>query len=337
MSFLFVFEILMSKHDLVVKANRLNMALQYLTLPELRIIQLAIVDARETGKGLSTETPLKIDAKRYADVFNTTRQNGYILMKQSEETLFNRRFSFIDEDEKLVKSRWIQFIRYLDDEGAIEMAFTYHVVRAISRIDGFEEFFTSYLLEQTSQLNSVYSVRLYELVVQWKSAGKTPMIELETIRGQIGILPEEYNRMCDFKRRVLDLAVNEINEKTDLSITYTQNKKGKTITGFQFIVKLKKQADKNKSQDNKKRDPDRIDWVNGKTDKEIVNSKPKSFTDKQIARIVHSKKFMADYGNEISSSSHVNQSSNAWIAEMSKRIIGSPPTVRIVVTPTQTT
>ncbi len=63
----------------------------------------------------------------------------------------------------------------------------------------------------------------------------------------------------------------------------------------------------------------------------------KSFTDKQIARIVHSKKFMADYGNEISSSSHVNQSSNAWIAEMSKRIIGSPPTVRIVVTPTQTT
>lgn len=41
----------MSKHDLVVKANRLNMALQYLTLPELRIIQLAIVDARETGKG----------------------------------------------------------------------------------------------------------------------------------------------------------------------------------------------------------------------------------------------------------------------------------------------
>ncbi len=289
MSFLFVFEILMSKHDLVVKANRLNMALQYLTLPELRIIQLAIVDARETGKGLSTETPLKIDAKRYADVFNTTRQNGYILMKQSEETLFNRRFSFIDEDEKLVKSRWIQFIRYLDDEGAIEMAFTYHVVRAISRIDGFEEFFTSYLLEQTSQLNSVYSVRLYELVVQWKSAGKTPMIELETIRGQIGILPEEYNRMCDFKRRVLDLAVNEINEKTDLSITYTQNKKGKTITGFQFIVKLKKQADKNKSQDNKKRDPDRIDWVNGKTDKEIVNSKPKSFQGNRTTKPLKSK------------------------------------------------
>jgi plasmid replication initiation protein len=313
----------MSKHDLVVKANRLNMALQYLTLPELRIIQLAIVDARETGKGLSTETPLKIDAKRYADVFNTTRQNGYILMKQSEETLFNRRFSFIDEDEKLVKSRWIQFIRYLDDEGAIEMAFTYHVVKAISRIDGFEEFFTSYLLNQTSQLKSVYSVRLYELIVQWKSAGKTPMIALETLRGQIGILPEEYNRMCDFKRRVLDLAVKEINEKTDLSVAYTQNKKGKTIVGFQFMVKLKKQADKN--QDNKKRDLNKIDGISEETDKKNNNSHNNVFTPKQIARIVHSKKFIADYGSEVSSSSPVNQSSNAWIQEMSKRITGNPP------------
>ena len=42
----------MSKSDLVVKSNRINMAIQNLTLPELRIVQLAIVDARETGKGI---------------------------------------------------------------------------------------------------------------------------------------------------------------------------------------------------------------------------------------------------------------------------------------------
>ena len=85
----------MGKSDLVVKSNRLNMAIQNLTLLELRIIQLAIVDARETGKGLSTDTPLRIDAMRYAEVFNTTRQNAYQRMKEAEETLFNRRFSFI--------------------------------------------------------------------------------------------------------------------------------------------------------------------------------------------------------------------------------------------------
>ena len=40
----------MSK-DLVVKQNRLNQAFQVLTLAELHIVQLAIVDARETGTG----------------------------------------------------------------------------------------------------------------------------------------------------------------------------------------------------------------------------------------------------------------------------------------------
>ena len=111
----------MSKSDLVVKSNRLNMAIQNLTLLELRIVQLAIVDARETGKGLNTDTPLRIDALRYAQAFDTTRQNGYARMKEAEDTLFNRRFSFIDSEGKLVKSRWIQRVRYLDDEGAIEI------------------------------------------------------------------------------------------------------------------------------------------------------------------------------------------------------------------------
>ena len=49
-------EFIMSK-DMVVKSNRLNMAIQALSLPEIRIIQLAIIDARETGKGLNTTTP----------------------------------------------------------------------------------------------------------------------------------------------------------------------------------------------------------------------------------------------------------------------------------------
>ena len=51
----------------------------------------------------------------------TTRQNAYQRMKEAEDSLFNRRFSFYDEDGKLVKSRWIQQVKYLDDQGAIEL------------------------------------------------------------------------------------------------------------------------------------------------------------------------------------------------------------------------
>ncbi|WP_350582918.1 RepB family plasmid replication initiator protein, partial [Pseudomonas sp. HY2-MNA-CIBAN-0224] len=88
---------------------------------------------------------------------------------------------------KIVKSRWIQEVTYLDDEGAIELVFTLAVVKGISRIDGAEDFFTSYLLEQTASMDSIYSVRLYELLVQWKQAKNTPMFELERFRSQLGI------------------------------------------------------------------------------------------------------------------------------------------------------
>ena len=221
-----------------------------MSLSEFHIVQLAIVDARHTGTGLSTDTPLRIDALRYAEIFGTTRQNAYQRMKEAEDSLFNRRFSFFDEDGKLVKSRWIQQVKYLDDEGAIELVFTLAVVQGISKIDGIKDFFTQYLLSQTAQLNSTYSARLYELLIQWKAVGKTPVFELETFREQLGIGVNEYKRMDHFKTRVLDLAITEISEKTDIEATYLQHKKGRSISGFSFSFTQKKS--KNTSNENLK-------------------------------------------------------------------------------------
>ena len=251
------------KKDLVVKTNRLNQAFQVLSLAEFHIVQLAIVDARDTGTGLTTDMPLRIDALRYADVFGTTRQNAYMRMKEAEETLFNRRFSFFDEDGKLVKSRWISQVKYLDNEGAIEIVFTPAVVQGISRINGVKEFFTQYLLSQTANLKSVYSSRLYELLIQWRSTGKTPIINLEDFRAQLVVEEDQYKLMSDFKKRVLDLAINDINEKTDIKATYQQHKKGRSISGFSFTFKQKKTD--NQLIENK-RDPNTIDIFSTMTD-----------------------------------------------------------------------
>ena len=184
-------------------------------------------------------------------------------MKEAEETLFNRRFSFFDEDGKLVKSRWISQVKYLDNEGAIEIVFTPAVVQGISRINGVKEFFTQYLLSQTANLKSVYSSRLYELLIQWRSTGKTPIINLEDFRAQLGVEEDQYKLMSDFKKRVLDLAINDINEKTDIKATYQQHKKGRSISGFSFTFKQKKTD--NQLIENK-RDPNTIDIFSTMTD-----------------------------------------------------------------------
>ena len=301
----------MSKSNLVVKTNYLNTVLQNLKLSEIRIVQLAVVDARETGTGLSAEIPLRIDAKRYAEVFNTTRQNGYLMMKDAEDTLFNRRFSYIDDEGKLVKSRWLSQVRYLDDEGAIEVVFTPAVVQGITRIDGAEEFFTKYLLEQTAEMDSNYSVRLYELLVQWKQAKKTPVFELEKFRGQLGLESDEYQTMSNFKKRVLNLAVEEINEKSDLNVSYTQKKEGRKIAGFSFTVHEKPKAKRdvvNKERDVSTGDMFTVDGLN----------------DKQLGRIARNPAFMAEYNHLVSPTSPAGQSQQGWEFEMVNRLKKDP-------------
>ena len=297
----------MSKGNLVVKTNQLNSALQNLSLPEIRIVQLAIVDARETNTGLSTDKPLRIDALRYAEMFETTRQNGYKRMKEAEETLFNRRFSYIDDDGKVIKSRWIQQVKYLDDEGAIELVFTLAVVNGISRINGAEDFFTSYLLEQTASMDSIYSVRLYELLVQWKAAKQTPMFELEKFRDQLGVEASEYKAMCDFKKRVLQVAIDEINEKSDIKISYEQVKKGRSIAGFKFKVLVKDKPKDAKQEGNRDINTADMFTIEG-------------LNDKQLGRIARNPSFMADYNHLVSSTSPAGQNVKVWESEMIDRL-----------------
>ena len=297
--------------DLVVKSNRLNTAIQNLTLSEIRLIQLGIIDSREHNKGLNANVPLRIKASRYADAFSTSRQAAYEVLSDAEVNLFERRFSFLDDKDQKVKSRWISQVTYIDGEAAIEIIFTPAVVNEITRIDGIEQFFTKYTLEQTAPLGSVYSVRLYELLIQWREAKKTPLFNLDTFRAQLGLDVLEYKRMSDFKRRVLDVAVKEINKKTDLRVSYEQEKCGKSIIGFKFKVVQKEKAKNTKLKD--VRDAHTADMFT-----------IEGLNDKQLGRIARNPSFVADYNDLVSSTSPAGQDMKIWEFEMINRLKKDP-------------
>ena len=103
-----------------------------------------------------------------------------------------------------------------------------------------EEQFTKYELQQISSLSSAYAVRLYELLIAWRSTGQTPVIELAEFRQKIGVLDDEYTRMGNFKDRVLNMAIAQVNEHTDIKVKCEQHKKGRNISGFSFSFKQKK-------------------------------------------------------------------------------------------------
>ena len=73
---------------------------------------------------------------------------------------------------------------------------------------------------------------MYELLICWRTTGKTPIIELGEFRKRIGVLDTEYHRIAHLKERVIELSLKQINEHTDITASYEQQKKGGQSQGF---------------------------------------------------------------------------------------------------------
>lgn len=229
----------------MVKDNALINASYNLELIEQRLILLAVVQARKSGKSLTKQDKVTINVADYAQEFGIVPSGSlYQNLKNACDVLFERQFSYselIGDEIKYTKSRWVHKVSYIPTSAIIELHFTDDVLQFITAL---ERHFTSYDLEQVADLKSKYSVRLYEILIAWRSQGKTPMITIDDIRGRLGLEENEYKTMEAFKRRVIDLAINEISEKTDITATYEQHKSGRKIIGFTFNFKPKTKAKK---------------------------------------------------------------------------------------------
>ena len=111
--------------------------------------------------------------------------------------------------------------------------------------------------------------------------------------------------MNNFKARVLDHAINQINEHTDIQAGYDQHKDGRAIAGFTFKFKVKKTKEKTAA--NVKVDNDDRSTIEG-------------LNDKQLGRIARNPSFITDYNHLVSSASPAGQDPKAWEFEMINRL-----------------
>ena len=292
--------------ELIVKDNALIEASYTLGLAEQRLILLAIIEARETGEGIDHNSLLRIHAHSYADQFGIDKNNAYEVIKDASKGLFDRYVTYHDKNPKngadrSFHCRWVDKIGYEKTNGTVYIRFTSDVVPLITRL---EEQFTSYELEQVANLDSSYAIRLYELIIQWRSIGKTPKFELQNFRKQLGVEPLQYKTMSNFKKFVLDFAVKQINTHTDITIKYDQHKEGRSIVGFTFKLKVKPKKNIEATID--------IDTA----DMFTING----LSDKQLGRIARNPQFIADYNHLVSSTSPAGQDPKAWESEIVNRL-----------------
>jgi plasmid replication initiation protein len=190
---------------------------------------------------LSEADELEIRAVDYAEMFDVPKNKAYEQTREASQTLFQRYVILYGTDPKTGKEdkltvRWVSSVRYVDGSGTLYLQFAQKIVPYITRL---EKEFTRYKLEKVANMSSPYAIRLYELLIQWGSVGYRE-IELEQLR-KILMVVDEYKAIKDFKKRVIDVALSQINEFSDLTASYTQRKTGRVVTHLIFRFSQKEE------------------------------------------------------------------------------------------------
>lgn len=101
-----------------------------------------------------------------------------------------------------------------------------------------ESRYIRYRLRYTKDMKSQYSIRLYSMLRDWLNKGSYT-IPIEQLREDLGAKEKSYSQFRRFREWVIDRAVAEINAISDLKVTYTKIKKGRSVTDICFKIKLK--------------------------------------------------------------------------------------------------
>jgi plasmid replication initiation protein len=226
------------ENNLVVrKHNDVNEACYKMSVPEMRLI-LSCVAQIDFEQIITKEDPFYISAVEYSKIFGVDQKNVHREIKKAVAELWDAEIIIPRENKKPLITRWISAKAEYGDGGA-EIHWASDVIPYLMKLHENGNY-TMYQLENVGGLKSAYGIRLYELLIQYKTVGERK-IQVQELR-EILCLGDKYKKMCNLKARVLDVAIKEINAETDLNISYKNIKRGRSIIALHFTIKGKRKA-----------------------------------------------------------------------------------------------
>lgn len=220
------------KDLIVTKHNNLIEASYKLTLNEQRLVLLCIAKL-DSRKPLPKDNIFEITAKEFSDAYGINIKKAYEELTEASKNLYDQDIKTYDGKYR-EKFRWVYGVKYHDGEGRVTLGFSPWVSPYLTML---HEHFTSYQHKQISELKSVYAIRLFEFLMQFKATGKF-IIDLGRFRDRLGI-KDEYKRFYDLKRWVIEVSVKELLEKSNLVVTWTaiKGQRGKAVKQLEFIFR----------------------------------------------------------------------------------------------------
>lgn len=136
---------------------------------------------------------------------------------------------------------WFNKVRTNKGKGTVTIRFDDDMMPYLLHLVGSDSFYTQYNLEMILPMKSQYSPRLYELLKSYQKNNKEWFFEIDDLKRSMNC--QNYIRFPDFRRYVLEPAVEEINKYTDINIAYDTEKQGRRVSRVIFYMANKgKQA-----------------------------------------------------------------------------------------------
>ena len=212
--------------DIIVKkSNSLIEARHNWSLNEQRLLLLMATDVTEIEKD---KKEWKIKISEFDKLFEKTRTTK-LEAEKMVDSIYNQSMEFRDEKGNWVKHRVISSAKYYN--GEITLTLTDFMIPHLKEL---KKQFTQYRLKDVSNFGSQYSTRLYELIIMVMHKTNSFDLALEELRLDLGVTKGQYKAFSNFRVRVLDVAVNEINDISNLVVSYDLIKKGAKVIGVHF-------------------------------------------------------------------------------------------------------
>lgn len=211
----------------VTKSNDLVIAAYKLTLNEQRLLLAAIsqIDPRKP-----MPRPISITANEFAEQYQIPVKQAYEALKEASNALYERDIKTFDGRFKS-RFRWVDRVDYLEGGGETKLYFTIHVQPYLVHLN---KRFTTYELKRVADLSSTHSIRLFEMLQQFRSTGYYT-VSVDDFRELLELGPS-YERYSNLKGKVIDPAIKELREKSGMDINLKTERKGRAINRliFQF-------------------------------------------------------------------------------------------------------
>ena len=234
----------MEKNNYVVKANQFIEAKGRLGTLEQKLLATLISEIQLDDKDFKE---YKFKISEVGEFIGLNSNAVYERLRETSINLKSKSLSLIEIDPVTKQRTFIEVsliasAKHKEGSGELIITVAPDLKPYLLAIKGDETPFTKYMIKNILKLGNSYSIRLYEISKQWERTKKKEF-ELEELKELLGVEGDSYDRLDNFERRILKVAKDEINDKTDLWIDYEKIKRGRRIGSILFTIQSKSVAD----------------------------------------------------------------------------------------------